>query len=160
MDLYAYQNSCENRAVVCEIWAESQRVQNLPFSGNCAHSSYKKIMIVVDYPSVENGRDLLLDTPFEVSKIIVYTHSFAFAFSYQQCTRSLGVLQINSYLHESKAIWKLSNNRFPILELLFDPNEEASRWKVSLTKLVLLCCKSIQLTVQLHHKGNCTQRAR
>jgi hypothetical protein len=141
-DLYAYQNSCEIRVVVCEIWAENQRVQNLPFFGNCAHSSYKKITIVVDYPTMEHGQDLLLDGPFEVSKILVYTLSFAFAFSYQQCTSSLGVLQINLYHRESKAIWKASNNRFPILELLFDPKEEASRWKVSLTKLVLLRCNS------------------
>jgi hypothetical protein len=101
-----------------------------------------------------------LDGPFEVSKILVYTLSFVFAFSYQQCTCSLGVLQISLYHRKSKAVWKVSNNRFPILELLFDPKEEASRWKVGLTKLVLLHCKSTQLTMQLHHEGNCTQLAR
>jgi hypothetical protein len=74
-----------------------------------------------------NGRNLLLDGPFEVPKILVYTLSFAFAFSYQQCMSSLGVLQINLYHRTSKAILIVSNNRFPILELLFDPKEEASR---------------------------------
>jgi hypothetical protein len=54
----------------------------------------------------------------------------------------------------------VSNNRFAILELLFDPKEEASRWKVSLIKLVLLHCKLTQLTVQLHHEGNCIQLAK
>jgi hypothetical protein len=33
-------------------------------------------------PSVEHSQDLLLDGPFEVSKILVYTLSFAFAFLY------------------------------------------------------------------------------
>jgi hypothetical protein len=148
----------QNGAVVCEIWVENRRVQNLPFfwwlcllawkgcdSGRCC--------------SAEHGRDLLLDIPFEVSKILVYILLFAFAFSYQQCTSSLGVLQINLYHRESKANWKVSNNRFLILELLFDHKEEASRWKFSLRKLVLLRCKSTQLTVQLHHEGNCTQLA-
>jgi hypothetical protein len=98
-----------------------------------------------------NGQNLLLDGPFEVPKILVYTLSFAFAFSYQQCTICLGVLQINLYHRKSKAIWKVSNNRFPILELLFDPKEEVSWWKVDLPNL--LHCKSTQLTVQLSHKG-------
>jgi glutathione S-transferase len=40
-------------------------------------------------------------------------------------------LQINLYYRESKAIWKVLNNRFPILELLFDPKKEASRWKLA-----------------------------
>jgi hypothetical protein len=55
-------------------------------------------------PSVEHGCDLLLDGPFEVSKILVYTLSFVFAFSCQQYTSNLGVLQINVYHRESKAI--------------------------------------------------------
>jgi hypothetical protein len=73
-----------------------------------------------------NGQNLLLDGPFEVPKVLVYTLLFAFAFSYQQCTSSYDVLQINLYHHESKANRKVSNNIFPILELLFDPKEEAS----------------------------------
>jgi hypothetical protein len=51
-----------------------------------------------------NGRNLLLDGPFEVPKILVYTLLFASAFSYQQCTSSFGVLQINLYHRKSKAI--------------------------------------------------------
>jgi hypothetical protein len=52
------------------------------FLGNYNHSSYKKITIVVDFSSVEHGQDLLLEGPFKVSKILVYTLSFAFTFSY------------------------------------------------------------------------------
>jgi hypothetical protein len=46
---------------------------------------------------------------------------------------------------------KSVNNRFPILELLFDPKGGSLKVKVGLTKL--LCCKSTQLTVQLSHQG-------
>jgi hypothetical protein len=41
---------------------------------------------------VKHGRDLLVDGPFEVLKILVDTLSFAFAFSYQQCTSSLDTI--------------------------------------------------------------------
>jgi hypothetical protein len=143
----------QNGVVVCEIWAKTRRVQNRPFfrwlCSVLAWEGYDSSRC----PSVKHSRDLLLDDPFKVSKILVYTLLFAFAFSYQQCTNSFGALQINLYHSESKVIWKVSNNRFPILELLFDPKDEASRWKVGLTKLVLLHCKSTQLTMQLHHEG-------
>jgi hypothetical protein len=69
--------------------------------------------------------------PFEVPQILVYTLSFAFALLYQQGMSIFGGLQINVYHRELKAIWKVWNNRFPILELLFDPKKEASRWKLA-----------------------------
>jgi hypothetical protein len=150
----------QNGAAVCEMWVENQRVQNLPFFWWLCSVLEWEGYNSGRYPSVEHGQDLLLDGSLVVSRILVYALSFAFAFSYQQCMSSLGVLQINLYHHKSKVIWKVSNNRFSILELLFDPNKEASRWKVNLTKLVLLCYKSTQLTVQLHHEGNCAQLAR
>jgi hypothetical protein len=53
-------------------------------------------------------------------------------------------LQINLYHRESKAIWKVSNNRFPILELLFDPKKEASRWKLAWQS----CYAASQLNLQ------------
>jgi hypothetical protein len=46
---------------------------------------------------------------------------------------------------------KSVKQQISILELLFDPKKEASRWKVGLTKL--LHYKSTQLIVQLSHKG-------
>jgi hypothetical protein len=49
----------------------------------------------------------------------------------------------------------VSNNRFPILELLFDPKKEASRWKLAWQS----CYAASQLNLQYNYvtKENFTQ---
>jgi hypothetical protein len=97
------------------------------FSGNRAHSSQRKITIVVDSSQCGTWSRSAMDGPFEVSKILVYTLSFAFVFLYQRYMSSLGFCESIYTIANRKQFGKVSNNRFAILELLFDPKEEASR---------------------------------
>jgi hypothetical protein len=60
-----------------------------------------------------NGRKLLLDGPFEVPKVLVYTLSFAFAFSYKQCTSSLGFCKSIYTIANQKQFEKCQTTDFP-----------------------------------------------
>ena len=67
---------------------------------------------------------------------------------------SQGVLQVNLCHYESKTIWKVSNNRFQIMILsCWLTLERSLNVKSSPTRLILLQCKSTQLTVPPHHEG-------
>jgi hypothetical protein len=74
------------------------------FFSDCAQYSHEKVMIVVDVLVWNMVEICCWVSLFEVSKILVYTLLFAFAFSYQQCTSSHDVLRANLYHPESKAL--------------------------------------------------------
>jgi hypothetical protein len=60
-----------------------------------------------------NGRNLLLDGPFKVPQILVYTLLFAFAFSYKQCTSSRGFYKANYAIANRKQFEKCQTIDFP-----------------------------------------------
>jgi hypothetical protein len=84
-------------------------------------------MIEVDVP-VLNMVEICCWMTLSWSQIYYFTlFHFVFAFSYQHCMSNHGILQINLYHCESKAIWKVSNHRLQIMILrLIDLRAEAS----------------------------------
>ena len=143
-------------AVVCEIWIENKRVQNLQFRGDCDHPSPEKVVFTIDAKIGNTIIVLPLDNPlYTLEKTNCTPMCLAFALLGQQCVSSQGVLEAKLCPCNSKVIRKVSNHRF--LDYGFwdidGPKNGSLDVKYSLRKRVLLRCKSTQLAVQLHHEG-------
>ena len=140
-----------NGAIVCEIWTKNQGAQNLWFLCWLLSSLILEGCVC---SSGHVGNETIVNTLNALEKTPGTPLCLAFALSYQQCLSSQGVLQVNLCHYESKIIWKVPNNRFYIMILsCWLTLERSLNVKSSPTKLVLLQCKSTQLTVQQHHEG-------
>ena len=143
-------------AVVCEIWIENKRVQNLQFRGDCDHPSPEKVVFTIDAKIGNTIIVLPLDNPLYALEKTPCTHVCAVPLSsridnswaVKMFYKSNCALAIRRQLERCQA----ADFRIMVFEILIGLRMEASTTNV-VRKLVLLRCKSTQLAVQLHHEG-------